>query len=270
MLGVETHLTPPGHGLSHRCVRHVDVLTTIVADIAGEALDLGPGDRADAGDAQVDPFDLLGRVAPEVVAVELLVLGVEAVGDLRGIRLVDDAIWSGDADLEGLPDVTHVDGPHEAVGVGGEALLVEGPAAAFGEVVEDRLHGTEIEPRLLGDVGLDVVVLDVDGEQPEGADIARVGRDHHAGEVEDVDETAGQQRPGAAEGRQHEVAHVEAPLDADLAQGVGLVPGADLENACGATLEVEPEVVGEGLDAAPRRLHIEGDLAAEQVRGDPA
>ena len=31
-----------------------------------------------------------------------------------------------------------------------------------------------------------------------------------------------------------------------------------------------PEVVGEGLDAAPRRLHIEGDLAAEQVRGDPA
>ena len=33
--------------------------------------DLGAGDRADAGDAEVDPLDLLGRVAAEVVAVEL-------------------------------------------------------------------------------------------------------------------------------------------------------------------------------------------------------
>ena len=45
---------------------------------AGEVAQLGPGDRADAGDAQVDPLDLLARVVAEVVAVERAVLVVEA------------------------------------------------------------------------------------------------------------------------------------------------------------------------------------------------
>ena len=74
----------------------------------------GPRDRPDAGDAQVDPLDLLARVASEVVAVEGAVLGVEAVGDLGGIRLVDGARRGRDAHLEGLAEVAQVDGAHVA------------------------------------------------------------------------------------------------------------------------------------------------------------
>ena len=121
-----------------------------------------------------------------------------------------------------------------------------------------------------GDGRLDVVVLDVDGEQAEGRDVAGVLRDDDAGEAEDVDEAAGEQRAGAAEGREHEVAHVETALDRDLAQGVGLVPRRDLEDAGGAALEVELEPLGEGVDAGSGGVDVEGDLAAEQVRGDPA
>jgi hypothetical protein len=47
------------------------------------AADRGAPDRADAGDPQVDPLDLLCPVAGEVVAVQRPVLGVEGVGDPR-------------------------------------------------------------------------------------------------------------------------------------------------------------------------------------------
>src|SRR5690606_29319057 len=79
----------------------------------------------------------------------------------------------------------------------------------------------------------------------------------------------GEERAGPAEGREHEVADVEAALDAHLAQGVGLVPGRDLEDAGRAALEVETEPLGESLDPAAGSLHVERDLPAEQVRGDP-
>ncbi len=120
------------------------------------------------------------------------------------------------------------------------------------------------------DGGLDIVVLDVDGEQAEGRDVSWVLGDDDASEAEDVDEAAGEERAGAAEGRQHEVADVEATLDRHLAQGVGLVPRGDLEDAGGAVLEVEAESLGQGLDAGTGGVDVEGDLPTEQVRGDPA
>jgi hypothetical protein len=78
------------------------------------------------------------------------------------------------------------------------------------------------------------------------------------------------QRTGAAEGGEREVADVESALDGDLAQGVRLVPGRDLQDARGARLRREPELAGELADAGPRGLDVERDLAAEQVRRDPA
>ena len=197
-------------------------------------------------------------------------LGVEGVGHLGDVRLVDRALGGGDPHLEGLADVAHVDRALEAVLVGGEALLGQRLSGPAGEVVEDALHRRVVERGLLGDVGLDVVVLHVDGQQAEGADVAGVGGHDHAGEVEDVDEPARQQRPRAAERGEHEVAHVEAALDRDLAQRVGLVPGGDLQDAGGAALEVEAELVGEVGDTGAGGLHVERDLAAEEVGRDPA
>ena len=238
----------------------------------GDLAQLGAGDRADAGDPQVDPLDLLARVVAEVVAVELAVLVVERARPPRpptprrpgpsrpapaprrpgrssaGRRCARSSCCS-----RGKPSVS-------------SAAVARAVSAS-----KTCLDGGVVERGVPGDVGLHVVVLDVDGEQPERRHVARVLRHDDAGEVEDVDQPAGQQRPRAAEGRQHEVAHVEAALDRHLPQGVGLVPRGDLEDPCGAAL-TRPgpaERPGDRMPS-PRRLDVERDLAAEQVRGDPA
>ena len=210
------------------------------------------------------------RVVAEVVAVERAVLVVEARGDAGGIRLVDVAVGGGDADLVGLAEVAQVDGARVAVSLAREALAVEGSRGLGRELVERLLHGGVVERVVTRDGGLHVVVLDVDGEQAEGRDVAGVLRHDDAGEAEDVDEAAGEQRARAAEGREHEVAHVEAALDRHLAQRVGLVPRGDLEDAGRAALDVEIEALGEFGDAGAGGLDVEGDLTAEQVRGDAA
>src|SRR6478752_7404984 len=233
-----------------------------------EVTQLRARDRADTRDAEVDPLDLLRRVAPEVVAVERAVLVVEARGDARGIRLVDVTLGRGDSDLVGLAEVAQVDGARVAVALAREPFGVKGTRGLGGEVVERLLHGGVVERVVPGDGRLDVVVLDVDGEQAEGGDVAGVLRDDDAGEAEDVDEAAGEQRSRATERREHEVAHVETALDRHLAQRVGLVPRGDLEDAGRAALEVEAQAVRECGDAGAGRLDVEGDLAAEQVRGD--
>ena len=197
-------------------------------------------------------------------------LVVEALRDGAGRRLVEPARPHRHAHLVRLAEVAQVGGAHVLVLLAGEALGVERRGRPGGELVEDLLHGRAVERRVAGDVGLHVVVLDVDGEQAEGRHVARVLRHDDTGEVEDVDEPAREQRPGPAEGGEHEVAHVEATLDRHLAQGVGLVPRGDLEDACGATLLVESQPLSERADAVAGRVHVERDLAAEQVRGDPA
>ena len=123
---------------------------------------------------------------------------------------------------------------------------------------------------MLGDDGLHVVVADVDGEQPERADVARVRGHERARQVEDVHQPAGQQRAGAAERGEREVADVEALGDGHLAQRVGLVPRGDLEDAGGHPLQGEVELRAELGQAVDRRLDRQRDLAAQQVRGDPA
>ena len=77
--------------------------------------------------------------------------------------------------------------------------------------------------------------------------------------------------PGAAERGEREVADVEALGDGDLAQRVGLVPRGDLQDAGGGPLQREVELRAE-LRPSPSiaRLDRQRDLAAQQVRGDPA
>ena len=207
------------------------------------ARDLRALDRADAGDPQVDPLDLLGGVAGEVVAVERGVLGVERARPPRRATA-----WSTGPSghrhphLEGLAEVAQVGGADERVLLVGEALLGQRLARLRGERVEDRGDRGRVERVGQRDVGLDVVVLHVDGQQAEGRDVARVRRHQHGRQAEHVDQPAEQQRAGAAEGGQREVADVEAALDGDLAQRVGLVPRGDLEDAGGAGLGRQPEL----------------------------
>src|SRR5947209_5869146 len=70
--------------------------------------------------------------------------------------------------------------------------------------------------------GHDVVVFDVDGQQAECRDVARVRRDQRGPQPENVDEPARLQRPRAAKRDQHVVAHVQPASDRDLAHGARL------------------------------------------------
>ena len=117
-------------------------------------------------------------------------------------------------------------------------------------------------------VGAHMVGADVDREQPERRDVARLEGHEHARQPEDVGQPAREQRPRPPEGRQREVADVQAALDADLAQRVRLVPGADLEDAPCAPLEPHAQRLGEVEQAATGGLDVERDPAAEQVWGD--
>ena len=197
-------------------------------------------------------------------------LGVEPVRDRLQCGLVEIARRHRDPDLEGLPEVAQVRRTREDVVGLGEALLRQGGRRPAREPGEDVVDLGGVEAVLERDVGLDVVVLDVDGQQAEGRDVARVRRDEHGRDAEDVHQPAQQKRPGAAEGGQGEVADVEAALDGDLAQRVGLVPRRDLEYAGGAGLGGESELPREGLDPGASGIHVERDLAAQQVRRDPA
>ena len=112
----------------------------------------------------------------------------------------------------------------------GEALGIQRRTGASGQLAEGLLQRGVLELVVLAHGGLHVVVLDIDGQQAERRDVARVQRHDHSGQVEDVDQPAGQQGAGAAERGEGEVADVQATLDRDLAKGVGLVPRRDLQD----------------------------------------
>ena len=67
---------------------------------------------------------------------------------------------------------------------------------------------------------------------------------------------------------EREVADVEATLHGDLPQRIRLIPRGDLEDAGRAGLRTQFELAGELRDAVERSVHIERDLATQQVRRD--
>src|SRR5262249_56611169 len=91
-------------------------------------------------------------------------------------------------------------------------------------------------------------------------------RNQSGTQAEELDEPTRLERPGATEGHERVVARIEAALDAHLLDGVGLIPRRDLEDALGRALERETELSGEGLDALPREIERQRQLAAEEVR----
>ena len=139
-------------------------------------MNLGAGDRADAGDAEVDPLDLLRRVAGEVVAVQPAVLGVERGGDVVERGAVEVAVGHRHAHLERLAEVAQVGGALEDVLALGEPLTQQGVARLRRQPVVRRAEGADVERVVQGDVRLHVVVLHVDRQQAERRDVARVRR----------------------------------------------------------------------------------------------
>src|SRR5205085_11031124 len=86
--------------------------------------------------------------------------------------------------------------------------------------------------------------------------------------AQEMGEPSRGERPGPAEGDERVIARVEAPLHADLADRVGLIPRRDLENPLRRPQRVEAEGPAETRQAALRGVAIERDLAAEQMRRD--
>ena len=115
---------------------------------------------------------------------------------------------------------------------------------------------------------LDVVVLEVDREQTERGNRAGRRRDQRRAEPQEVDEPAGLEGPGATEGDQRVVARIEAALDAHLLDGVGLVPGRDLDDPVGGALRGKAELGGQGFDPLPGEVGRQWHLPAQKVRRD--
>ena len=86
--------------------------------------------------------------------------------------------------------------------------------------------------------------------------------------MQKIHEPPGEQGTGAAEGDERVVARVEPALDRHLLDGVGLVPGRDLENALGGPSGLEAETRRERGESFPRALAHERDLSAQQARRD--
>src|SRR5918994_1824306 len=237
----------------------------------GHRRDLGCVERADAGQTHVHPLDAVVGLVAVGVAVEALVLVVEAAEHLGGQPSVDRTGRHVYPDLERLTVVAQVGGAHEPLRSGVEPLDGEGARRL---ALELRVHGRKRRPVELvvpHYEGAHVVDPDVHREEAEGAQVAGVGRHHRRREAEHVEEPAGLERAGSAEGAQRQVAHVDPSADGHLADGVGLVPRPDLEDPLGARLRGEPELARQGVDTRVCGRGVERDLACEQVwRGGPA
>src|SRR5918999_4711936 len=176
--------------------------------------ELGPRHRADSGHAQIDPLDGLPEVVAVAVAVQALVGVVEAGLDGVDERGVDRAVRRVDVDLERLAEVPEVGRPDDPALVALAHEVLEGLRLEPAELARER---PEVELVVPADERLHVVGAQVGGEQPEGAEVARVAGDEDRPQAEDVDQPARRQRAGPAEGAEIEVAHVEPALDRDLA-----------------------------------------------------
>src|SRR5699024_11186092 len=133
------------------------------------------------------------------------VLAVEATGhrvdDVPGAR----ALRHGDTDLEGLPEVAQVGRADQLVDIGVEHLPGAGVDRTLLQLPVDRGQLVGAQLAVQGDGGLHVVVLDVDGQQAEGGQVAGVQRHEDGRDVEDVHQPAQQERAGAPEGGEREV-----------------------------------------------------------------
>ena len=205
-----------------------------------------------------------------MVAVQAVVRVVECLGSRRGRLRGDRPVGQIDPDLVGLTVVAQVGRSDELACVRLEALAGQRRVRLCSQTLEELCQDTVVHHRVPRDGRSHVVVADIDGEQSVCRQVARVGRDQCAAQAQQVDQPAREQRAGTTEGHQREVSNVEATLDGDLAQRVGLVPRADLQDAARALLDVETEPAGQVGYSRPGGIGVQRDLTAEQVRRDAA
>ena len=203
----------------------------LCGEVGGQGGEDNQGRQGDHG----GPRDAPGSpVLSNVVPIEPVLGAIE-----QGGGDVDRPVRRRDPHLEGLPGVAQVCRSHVAVQVAVEALPVQAGGGLLLQLVVEAGQRGDVEVGVPADGGPHVVVSDVDGQQAERRHVARVARHEHAGEAEHVDQPAQQERPGAAEGRHREVAHVQPALDGDLPQRIGLVPRGYLQDALGAAFDIE-------------------------------
>ena len=117
--------------------------------------------------------------------------------------------------------------------------------------------GAEIDAVLVHNFGDDLIRAPVHRQQPESGEIARIWR-HDAGlHVEQVHYRGRLGRPRSAERQQCEATRVDAALDGHLADGVGLVPVGNFDDAVGKLLGAhiagQPRSQRGDADAGPAR-----------------
>ena len=235
---------------------------------AGRGRQRRPVHRADRLDAEVDELDRL--LATVGVAVDALVHVVEAIDEGRERHVVKRALWHRYLHLVRLAQVAGVNDALEHHPLFRDTFSAE-DRTPFG--LESGPGGFElgrVELTLSTHEGADEVALDIGDKQAERRRVPGVRRDDHGLHVEQVGNLRGQERPGAAEGKEREGARVAAALDRDLADAVRLVPGGDLEHARSGFLGRQADLGAECLKGGVCPVGVELDLAADQPRGNAA
>ena len=167
-------------------------------------------------------------------------------------------------------DVADVGAADQVDGVAGDALRLDFvPPRPF----ERRPQGFElvrVVGRLLADAGPDIVALDVGDVEPEGGQIAGVGRHHRGNDSEKIGDLRREQPARAAEGDHRVIARVEAARGGDAPDAVHLVGRGDLQHAGGGFLGRDFELAAELFVGRPGRIGVELQPAADQRLRQPA
>src|SRR5262249_45887304 len=141
----------------------------------------------------------LGAIAV-AVTVALLVGRVEALDGLGRAGGIEDAGRQLHGHLPRLPEVAEVSEADQATRRLRDAFAGERIGRQRLEPRQVAVEDAEVEPSVALHGGLDVVVLEVDGEETEGRDRPRRRRDQGSAQAQEVDEPTRLEGPGAAEG----------------------------------------------------------------------
>jgi len=141
-----------------------------VGGLRGQA---GFGDSHAAGDAEIHDGVLLAGAA--AVAVSFFVLLLEATLEAAEAFPIERAGRSRNSQLGGLPGVAQVGVAEDLDGFGRKTFGGQQPAHIALDGLERGVEAGEVDFRSLLEIRLDVMVLDVGGQQAEGAEEAGEG-----------------------------------------------------------------------------------------------
>ena len=166
-----------------------------------------------------------------------------------------------------LVSVAHVHAPREGDVPVGETGILQA-ATDLGQDRREGSVGTAGGDRHQATVRDAFLVHHVGGHEAHGA-VDRGGRrDHHLLDAELGREPAGMHRAGAAEGEQGVAPRIVSALDGGVADQVAHLGVDDAVDGAGRLGDAHAQGPGHLLRHRPARgVHVEGDLAAEEVLG---